>query len=243
MSDVVIIGGGLGGLAAALALAREDIRVTVLEAGARRPVDHFGYTLWPPGTRVLEWLGLLDEVAAEGCRLQTLRWYNQAGREWASLQLAPLGELGRFVGVRPSRVVAALRAATERAGVRLIDRAGDWKLERTRPGWTVRLKGEALRCEVVIGSDGPRSRVRECMGVPNFRWLPPRQRLITGIGGALGPPESRQAMGTGWSGGCVSLGSGGSWLYAIVNGDGTGPDDACAATARSTATRTAPSTP
>jgi salicylate hydroxylase len=225
MTDVVIVGGGLGGLAAALALAREDLAVTVLEAGSGPPPDHFGYTIWPPGTRVLEWLGVLDEVVAGGCELQRLRWYDEHGHEWSSLALPPLAELGRFVGARPSRVVSALRAAADGAGVRIVDRARDWRLTRTGHGWNVRLAAETIDCDLVIGSDGPRSRVRACMGVPAWLWRAPRQRLLTGIGGALPWPESRQAMGRGWSGGCVSLGACGSWQYAIVHEQGA-PDPA-----------------
>jgi len=77
-----------------------------------------------------------------------------------------------------------------------------------------------MDCALVVGCDGPESRVRACMGVPACRWRPPRQRLLTTIGGALPWSESRQAMGRGWSGGCVSLSSDASWLYAIVHDDG-----------------------
>lgn len=223
MSDVVIAGGGLGGLAAALALAREDVAVTVLESAEAPPPDRFGYTLWPPGTRVLEWLGVLDEVAAEGCRLEALRWYDDEGAEWSSVRLAALGELGRFVGVRPSRVVAALRAAAERAGARVLDGMRDWSVDAAGQGWEIRCGSEALRCAVLVGCDGPRSRVREQMGVRAWRWRPPRQRLLTGVGPSLPWAESRQALGWGWSAGGVSLGSGGSWLYAIVHGDRQAP--------------------
>ncbi len=62
--NIGIIGGGIGGIATAVALHRAGIDVTVYErAKALREVGA-GLMLWPNATRVLQELGLLEKIAA-----------------------------------------------------------------------------------------------------------------------------------------------------------------------------------
>ena len=64
--DVVIAGGGIGGLANAFTLARRGLRVRVLEqAGAFGEVGS-GLQIAPNCTRILQRWGLFDEVASLG---------------------------------------------------------------------------------------------------------------------------------------------------------------------------------
>jgi len=60
--DVLIVGGGMGGLSLALALARQGRSVAVVERQAKpRPLPR-GELLQPNGLRILDQLGLLDAV-------------------------------------------------------------------------------------------------------------------------------------------------------------------------------------
>jgi hypothetical protein len=59
-----IVGGGIGGMAAALALQRAGIDVTVYEQADEMREAGAGLMLWPNGSRVVRELGLLDEVIA-----------------------------------------------------------------------------------------------------------------------------------------------------------------------------------
>ncbi|HEV7615061.1 MAG TPA: FAD-dependent monooxygenase [Solirubrobacterales bacterium] len=62
--SAAVIGGGIGGLAAAIALARAGWEPTVYEAAAEpRPLGA-GLSIWPNGTRALRALGLDELVAA-----------------------------------------------------------------------------------------------------------------------------------------------------------------------------------
>ncbi|MEV0154981.1 NAD(P)/FAD-dependent oxidoreductase [Micromonospora sp. NPDC050686] len=66
MRTAVVVGAGLGGLAAAGALARSGWRVTVLEAADRVRPEPTAVVLWPNGVRALRALGLgagLDAIA------------------------------------------------------------------------------------------------------------------------------------------------------------------------------------
>jgi 2-polyprenyl-6-methoxyphenol hydroxylase-like FAD-dependent oxidoreductase len=54
------------------------------------------------------------------------------------------------------------------------------------------------------------------IGARAWRWRPPGQVIVTGIGGGLEFAELRQAVGDGWSGGCVTLGGDKSWIFATI---------------------------
>jgi 2-polyprenyl-6-methoxyphenol hydroxylase-like FAD-dependent oxidoreductase len=65
---VVVIGGGLGGTAAAVALTRAGIDARVYEQAARLAEVGAGVSLAPNGLRMLERLVVGDAVARRGAR-------------------------------------------------------------------------------------------------------------------------------------------------------------------------------
>lgn len=65
-ADVIIVGGGIGGLSSALALAREGLRVRVLERAKEFGEVGAGLQIAPNCTRILAEYGLLDEAKALG---------------------------------------------------------------------------------------------------------------------------------------------------------------------------------
>ena len=64
-ADVIVIGGGPGGSTAATMLARKGLRVLLFEK-ERFPRDHVGESLLPASLPILEELGALPAVRAEG---------------------------------------------------------------------------------------------------------------------------------------------------------------------------------
>jgi hypothetical protein len=95
---VLIVGGGPGGLAAAVALRRVGIEATVFEQAPTLQEVGAGLSLWSNAIAALARLGLADAVVARGTVLERALSLTADGR---LLSDAPLGDISRRVG-RPS---------------------------------------------------------------------------------------------------------------------------------------------
>lgn len=90
MERIVIIGAGIGGLAAAIALKQRGIVAPVFEkAPALRPIGA-GITVPPNASVVLERLGLAAAVQDAGVRLKALHLRNAAGKLVQALDIATI---------------------------------------------------------------------------------------------------------------------------------------------------------
>ena len=76
---VSIIGGGIGGLAAACALQRQGIQVTVFERNPELREIGAGLTMWANGVQVLRHLGLGDALTAISARLTHFECWSWRG--------------------------------------------------------------------------------------------------------------------------------------------------------------------
>jgi 2-polyprenyl-6-methoxyphenol hydroxylase-like FAD-dependent oxidoreductase len=92
-SRVLIVGGGVGGLTTAIALARNGMSTTLLERSVFADETGAGIQLGPNATRALAELGVLDAVEAVAFRPDTLRLYDgNSGRGLASMPLGAVAE-------------------------------------------------------------------------------------------------------------------------------------------------------
>ncbi|WP_431918477.1 FAD-dependent monooxygenase [Nonomuraea jabiensis] len=130
MPAAVVVGGGIGGLAAAIALHRIGWRVTVLERAVEFGEIGAGLALWPNATRALAALGLAERVRAiagvetvGGVRDRAGRWLSRtdnadvARRHGWPLVMVHRAELVRVLVaalpgdlLRPGSEVRAVRA-------------------------------------------------------------------------------------------------------------------------------------
>jgi 2-polyprenyl-6-methoxyphenol hydroxylase-like FAD-dependent oxidoreductase len=166
MARVIVVGGGIGGLAAALAVARNGHEALVLERQADFAELGAGIQLAPNAFRALEHLGVASEVRARSVFIDDLRLMDGVGGG----ELIRLGLTGDFVGHygQPYAVVhrgdlyePLLRAcrAEERITLRAGAAVAEYRLEGA--GAAVRLRsGEWVSGAAVLGADGLRSRIR-----------------------------------------------------------------------------------
>ncbi len=88
---VIVIGAGVGGTSAAIALQKLGHEVVVYDRmRENRPVGA-ALSLWSNGVKVLNWLGLGPQVAALGGRMDDMAYYDgHTGDELCRFSLAPV---------------------------------------------------------------------------------------------------------------------------------------------------------
>lgn len=110
---VTVVGGGIGGLAVALACARHGAVVTVLERAEKIEEVGAGLQISPNGWVVLKALGLADAVAAQATRGQAVRLRDF--RRGAEVFTLPLRDPFHFV--HRADLIDILQTAAIEAGV------------------------------------------------------------------------------------------------------------------------------
>src|SRR5687767_5100959 len=160
-SRVMIIGGGLGGLAAAIALQRVGIAATVFERAPELREIGGGVTVWTPGMKALRQLGAADAVLATGTPAESFEFRSWRGDVLVEI---PLGELGRKHGapnmlIRRADLQSALLAQLDQSAIQLgAEYVG---FEQDDTGVIARFAdGREERGSVLIGADGIRSVTR-----------------------------------------------------------------------------------
>ncbi|MEC3918575.1 FAD-dependent oxidoreductase [Nocardia sp. CDC160] len=213
----VVVGGGIGGLATAIALIRRGWQVEVLERAAEFGEAGSGISLWANGIRAMDALGLGDAVRAAGLVETEGGIRDRAGR-W--LSKTDTGELARrygpLVAIRRTDLFAILSGALPgevlRPGVTVtgIENAGD--------GVAVTHTSGVSEADVVVGADGIHSVVRAALW-PDAQG--PRYagytawRMITGpLGFSVSGSET---WGRGERFGVVPLRDGCAYLFGVAD--------------------------
>lgn len=172
MLDVVVVGAGVVGAAAALAFARDGLQVALVEA--REPAP---WRVDEPDLRVYAFApdnaALLDSVGVWATVLQARAQPYRHMRVWDAAGGAPIEfsadafarrELGWIV--ENGLLVDRLWAAQAAAGVRVHCPDHVVALEQDDASATVELEsGRRLRARLVVAADGAASRLRELAGV------------------------------------------------------------------------------
>lgn len=171
--DVIIVGGGIGGLSAALGLAETGRTSVVLERAPQFGEVGAGLQLAPNGTAILERLGVMDEISKFAVFPKRLVLMDaMTGKELTALNLQE--EFKRKYG-HPYIVMhradlhkVLYDACVQKGNIKLMTASEVETVEDLADGARVTLKnGNHYEAKAVIGADGIHSQARKLVSEDN----------------------------------------------------------------------------
>jgi 2-polyprenyl-6-methoxyphenol hydroxylase-like FAD-dependent oxidoreductase len=173
-TDVVIVGAGGGGGILGLLLAQQGIKTLVLEQNPGPPTGLRGEILQPNGQQILDQLHLLDKLPKEAVNPVRHFHFRQIGGErlcTIDYDLLPQ-PYNRALVTLPNTVHHTILEELEKQnpGGLWYDTSFTSLIQEARSitGVEAKTQGKPIRisAKVVVGADGPFSRVREKLGIP-----------------------------------------------------------------------------
>ena len=198
---VLIVGAGIGGLSAALALLRRGLDVEVYEQAAELREVGAGLQLSANGTRVFYELGVGERLKALSCEVsgKEIRMWN-TGETWKAFDLGRVSVerygYPYFTVYRPD-LLDVLADAVGRERIHL-----GWKCTGLSQSnkVSVQFENRSVEADVVIGADGVHSQVRQALfgqdqpqftGIVVWRGIVPMEKL---------PAHMVRMVGSNWVG-------------------------------------------
>lgn len=194
----IIVGGGIGGLTAAIALERAGIEAHVFERAAELREVGAGISLWANAIHALDAIGLGDSIRSRslsGSRAEIRTWRGSV------LSAVTYDELIRRFGeavvmIHRADLLAVLAHEIDPGRLRMNHECKGF--EQDADGVTIRFtNGEMARGDVLIGADGLRGVVRAQL----FGDAPPRYSGYTGWRAVLRSKQPATAVSESWGAG------------------------------------------
>lgn len=165
--DVVVIGGGIGGLFAANALIAQDLRVSVFEQAPALGEVGAGVFLTPNSVRQLERVGLGQAVEKRGARVGSgSRYFRQDGTVIAPVQVTDSSGWNATFGMHRADLIEILASALPADVVHVGHRC----IALEQDAETARLSfenGTVIESDLVIAADGIHSTLRPYVFPPS----------------------------------------------------------------------------
>lgn len=213
---IIIVGGGIGGAATALALQRAGFEPVVYERTPELREVGAGIALWANATHILKNLGLLSDALRVGYLTTNYQFNSQSGKELVNVpvdgfELPVVGihraELHQLLWRNVPSEKFVLGQTFER-----FEQEGETVCAYFTSGLTV--KGDAL-----IGADGLRSQVRAALKgeqPPIYRNFKTWRGLTDYVPSKYRPGYIQEFLGRGKGFGFMMLGKGRMYWYAAA---------------------------
>ncbi len=163
-SRALIVGGGIGGMVAAIALAKKGLDVHVVEAARREDQLGTGINLQNNALRALEEVGLLQDCLDEGFGWETITNRNGTTGEVINSIVMPWPKIPGIpgaMGIMRTTFAEILARNAATAGVRVSYRTKVHSLVQDADGASVELTdGTTDRADFVVAADGVFSQMR-----------------------------------------------------------------------------------
>ncbi|MBE9166745.1 FAD-dependent monooxygenase [Pleurocapsales cyanobacterium LEGE 06147] len=221
---IIVVGGGIGGAATALALHRAGLDAVIYERTKELREVGAGIALWANATHILKQLDLLEDAIRVGCLTTNYQFNSQLGKELVNVPVAGF-ELP-VVGIHRAELQQLLWKNLPQEKFVLGE-----KFERfERNENQVRAyfaSGLSVEGDALIGADGLRSRVRaELWGdrPPTYRNYKTWRGLTDYVPSKYRPGYIQEFLGRGKGFGFMMLGKEKMYWYAAATAPKAQPD-------------------
>jgi len=227
LSEVLIAGGGIGGLTLGAALQLHGFRVRIFERAPAFGGAGAGIAMQTNAMTILARLGLATAVAAEGTEIRSASLLDQSGRVLVTMPIAAVSrELGApMIAIHRARLHQVLLAAAGEDVV--LSGTAVAGYEQDADGLRVRLDdGSTLDGALLVGADGLRSAVRAQMvgdGEPLYAGYT-SWRGVAKAAGLVPPHHTSESWGRGARFGVVPIGHGEVYWFGVADAPPRGDD-------------------
>ena len=221
MVQIAIIGGGIGGLTAAIALRESGFQSEVYEQAPELLDVGAAIAIWSNAMRVLERLQLAEKIIEQAGIVEELRWMDQHG---FLINRVPITDAKTAaVALHRSNLQRTLRHALPPASIHLGHTLVDQKQRGDKIVATF-ANGHSVEADFLIGADGIHSRVRSQFvndGEPIYRGYTIWRGTSAVTPAAIPPRTGIELYGRGKRFGIGPVGLGRTGWWASANTDYT----------------------
>ncbi|HEU4836870.1 MAG TPA: FAD-dependent monooxygenase [Pyrinomonadaceae bacterium] len=157
MVQIAIIGGGIGGLTAALALQQSGFQAEVFEQAPELLEVGAAIAIWSNAMRVLERLQLAEKILGYGGVVEKLCWMDHRGFLLNRVSISDPDTPA--VALHRSDLQRTLRQALPQSSIHLGHSLVEYSQQRDKMIATF-TNGQSVEAEFLIGADGVHSRMR-----------------------------------------------------------------------------------
>ena len=158
----LIVGAGIGGLAAGVSLRRLGWRVRLFERASEPRALGFALSLAPNAIRALRELGIAERITPEGCRMERAQIRRADGRIVKAFDVAAhVTDTVSLMVLRPA-LHGALLAATPSGTLSLNSAAVSFAATETNVTLTLQ-DGRTHTGDILVGADGVASAIRRIL--------------------------------------------------------------------------------
>jgi 2-polyprenyl-6-methoxyphenol hydroxylase-like FAD-dependent oxidoreductase len=222
MVRIAIVGGGIGGLTAALALRKYGFEPAVFEQAPALLDVGAAIAIWPNAMRVLDRLNLADKILAHAGVMDEIRWLDQHGRLINRVSIKD--RCYPAVALHRADLQHTLLTALPQSSIHL----GNELVDHEQRGEKMIAKfadGDTIESDFLIGADGIHSRVRSQFlndNDPVYRGYTVWRGISPAIPSAIPSGAAIELHGRGQRFGLGPVGKGRLGWWATANVKNTG---------------------